>query len=117
MFSLLLSGNDVIFLNEPTFRRTLNSTTINGCLYTSSKNTDLSSSSFIMIGEETIQLNSSMVDESNFTVNSLFRLSNYTFSHFVKNGTFRCLVRVGAEKFMSNSSILYEDPSKCLFSK
>ena len=68
-----------------------------------------------MIGEETIQLNSSIIDESNFTVNSLFRLSNYTFSHFVKNGTFRCLVRIGAESFMSNSSILYDDPSKCLF--
>ena len=107
-----LSGNDVVFLNKPKFTRTLATTTIIGCSYRSSKNIDLSTSSFLLMGEERFQLNSTSADESNSTVPQLFSLSNYTFSHFVKNGTFRCLVQVGAESFLSNSSMMYENPSE-----
>lgn len=102
----------MIFLDKPTFTRTLATTTIIGCSYRSSKNIDFSSSSFLLMGDERFQLNSTSVRETNSTLPQLFSLSNYTFSHFVNNGTFRCLVQVGAENFLSNSSMLYETPSK-----
>ena len=52
-----VSSNKVIFTSKPTIRRTLEETVINGCSYSSSRSFGLTSYSYIMLGEETFNVN------------------------------------------------------------
>lgn len=106
-----------MFLSEPTFTRTLENTTVHGCTYKSAKNVDFSSSAYVTMGSDVFKLNSTtslISGQIVSTVNgtSSFTLPDLTFNEFVKNGSFRCLIRVGEENFLSNSSVLYESPGK-----
>ena len=105
-------GNEVKFTSEPTFTRTLDETIVHGCTYTSTRNIDFLSNAFITVNEDLFKLNSSSRAVIVGSTGNEFTLTNYTFSHFINSGTFKCLIQIGEENFFSNSSVLYEIPSK-----
>ena len=101
-----VSSNKVVFTSKPKIFRTLEETVISGCSYSSSRSFDLTSYSYLLLGEERFDVNTSRVIGEGVS----FSMGNYTFSHFVKRGTVQCLIEIGGEKFTSNSSTLYENP-------
>ena len=103
---LTVSSNKVEFTSKPKVIRTLEETVVVGCSYSSLRSFDLNSFSYILLGGETFNINTTTVEGEALS----FSMGNYTFSHFVKNSTVQCLIQIGEERFTSNSSTLYESP-------
>lgn len=98
------------FLSRPSLDRGATETKVFGCQYTLSSNRSLIEYAHIQYNQDLISLrNLSSFEEQ--SENNSFTLPAYSFP-YIKNASFRCVIRINENIFQSESSKLYAVPGR-----
>ena len=106
-----ITGNNVTFLTLPSFERTSSSTTVQGCTYSSARNTNMTSYAFLKVDNEIFKIMNNTTAGSS-QVGYMFSLPPFIFPHRVSTGFFSCVMQIGEEYFESPVSKLFNTPRK-----
>ena len=111
IFLFLFSDLSTIkFLSKPSLDRGSAETKVFGCQYTLSSNRSLIDYAYVQYNEELISLRNLSSSEEQ-TENNTFTLPAYTFP-FIKNASFRCVINIEKNLFLSETTKLYAEPGR-----